>query len=131
MQAGSFSENDACLELPERVGLPWSNEQYAGRFDNVTCNTHVRIGDAHVRPCDMLRGMMKLARRLVDRRPRDSVYIPPHLRCDAPAHPVIKKKLLTNYPGFLENFISYPDALDVLLASPMTKGYIYIYIYIY
>ena len=117
-------ENGACVALPERQGLGWSDEQYADRYAR---NEPEWKGDARFLPSDCLRDLKKLARRLVSRSANELVSVyPPSLRCDAPKYAITVGKLIATCDGFMEQFIYHPDALDNLARFPYNQRYIVI-----
>ena len=116
-RSSDADEDTPHLLLPKRKGITWTEQQFLEWYAGDKAGKN---GDA-CSPSDTRRKLMKLARRLVNRRKIDSVFVHPSLRCDAPAHTVTKSELLSNYPKFVEQFVAHPDALDILLALAGTN----------
>ena len=96
------------LDLLERVGLSWSDREYAAWYANDAVSDWER------------RELTKMAQELVSAEWTEHVPVLARLRFDAPAYHATKEELLGSCTEFVEQFIEHPDALDILLASPAT-----------
>ena len=86
------------LLLPKRKGLPWTEQQFNDWYSGADAGED---GDA-CSPSNTQKKLMKLARRLVDRRKVDYVFVHRSLRRDAPEHTITKVELLSDYPEFVK-----------------------------